>query len=248
MAFNFNGKLLASASKDRTVKIWNPVTGEMLRRLDGFVPKFRRSASVLTAACWLREIGWAMFESGTPIPGTSGFLLNRQLRPSDLVCHFQLRWKLLSVAGGDGKKVLSIKAQTKDSRSRLALEELIQPTTNETRTLCFSPDNKLLAWNDMCLHAHVWMFEKRKDVFVCPSGPKGLTHSISFCDNRRMTFINMDGMIEVWDVYTNKLLDVCLACREWRCTEALHLAGVVDILRQDQGKQLRSGICRTRSC
>ena len=207
VAFNFNGKLLASASKNRTVKIWNPVTGEMLRRLDGFRAEvqtisFSPDGRMLATGDWAGDVRIRDTNSWKDLVSCS----TDSYAPQIWFVTFSSDGKLLSVAGGDGAKVLSIKAQTKDSRSRLALEELIQPTTNETRTLCFSPDNKLLAWNDMCLHAHVWMFEKRKDVFVCPSGPKGLTHSISFCDNRRMTFINMDGMIEVWDVYTNKLV------------------------------------------
>src|SRR5687767_4541005 len=35
LAFSPNGKLLASACKDRTVGLWNPVTGEEVKKLKG---------------------------------------------------------------------------------------------------------------------------------------------------------------------------------------------------------------------
>jgi WD40 repeat protein len=35
VAFSHNGQLLASASNDMTVRLWNPVTGEELEKLEG---------------------------------------------------------------------------------------------------------------------------------------------------------------------------------------------------------------------
>src|SRR2546430_11506268 len=35
VAFSHNGQLLASASYDQTIRLWNPVTGEQVQQLEG---------------------------------------------------------------------------------------------------------------------------------------------------------------------------------------------------------------------
>src|SRR6185503_12483045 len=68
VAFSRDGKLLASAGTDNTIKIWDVGTRAELRTLTDTPPASSRSTLLLTGACLLPQVKMAARFSGTPRP------------------------------------------------------------------------------------------------------------------------------------------------------------------------------------
>jgi WD40 repeat protein len=146
IAFNPNGRLLASASEDNTIRIWSPSTGEQLRILSGHTDKINGIA-FSPDGLWLAS---ASDDKTVRLwdPAT-GKLLRTFVGHNSHVLSvaFSPDGKLLA-SGGAAQVDLS----RPDGTGQLRLwnpsigkeEHVFDAVTGDVRSLAFSPNNKEL--------------------------------------------------------------------------------------------------------
>jgi WD40 repeat protein len=206
--FSPDGKLLASAGKDRTVKIWNPGTGQLLRTLDGFrasvqTVAFSPDGKVLATGDWSSDIRFWEVASWEELPR-----LDHPLGQDIWAIAFGSKDKLFAACGKGGLVIGKVDLSSAGRRSgpRLVLRELQRPSKETIGSLSFSPDNSLLAWVSLeTSQLHLW------DVVHCrayefprlkvKSAIRGLAFSQ---DGLNVVFIGERSVPEVWNVATKQ--------------------------------------------
>jgi WD40 repeat protein len=210
LAFSPDGRLLASASKDRTVKIWNPVTGERVKDLAGFKGEiqavaFSPDSSALAMADWAGELR----------------LLDLQTwRASDTIAHDlgNMIWTVAfspdqtwfaASSYGRGLQVWRVRGRGAGAAPpELGLEA--PPKTvvalGHITAFCFSPDGKRLAWvtrGDAETGYRVSLCDLQDlRTRSLPARPYGFVKAtLAFTpDSRNVIFVSDQERLEVWDV------------------------------------------------
>ncbi len=126
VAFSPDGKTVATASVDQTVKLWNAASGQELRQLQGHgnrVQAVALSDSQAATASWDRTARLWDWESGAllaTLPGNQGKVLDAVFSPDG-------RW--LATAGEDG--TVRIYAATLSDLALIAGERLTRSWSEE---------------------------------------------------------------------------------------------------------------------
>ena len=139
VAFSPNGKLLASASADRTVKIWRVADGTLVKTLGGFFDSvtsvtFSHNGQTLVAGSTDRNIkvwnvaNWSLIRT----VGTTDFLFGVAFSPNDAE---------LAAAGGYSGNWIHI-FRTSDWQETA----LLGYGQEENRAIAYSNDGEFLAW------------------------------------------------------------------------------------------------------
>ncbi|HUT95099.1 MAG TPA: WD40 repeat domain-containing protein [Thermoguttaceae bacterium] len=132
-----DGLLVASASHDGTVKLWNPATGEVHGTLDG------RAGPVLAVA---------FSPDGTMLASMSRAETEVNIRPRIKTV------KLWDVATGRLRRSLEVSPEQRDRELETTPAGLLRPRQyhGDTYSLAFSPDGSLLASSGECYSARLW--------------------------------------------------------------------------------------------
>jgi WD40 repeat protein len=204
MAFSPDGKLLVSPSIDRTVKVWDPATGALLRTLVGFTEVTRVAAFHPDGR--LLAIGSA--DARTPLrfwdvaTWKEQALLGDELQWHD---HSQVA-QVWTVAFGSGGKDMAVggdgvgltlwrQGRPADARSDVAslppFRRLARLSDEAVTAAQFSPDGKFLAWVDREARLHLYDVKENRPL-PAPAEPL-LWHvrSLAFSpDGQAVTYLD----------------------------------------------------------
>ena len=154
VVFSPQGDLLASVSQDRTVALWNAVTGELVRNLTGLqggvqCVTFSPDGSLLATGDWSGRESIRIWDANT---GENLIALNPQLGGIWSVA-FSCNGQSFAAGGDRGWAIWKFGRREQE----VTLEPLTQrPNKAGVGCLCFTPDGSLLARVDRDLTFHLW--------------------------------------------------------------------------------------------
>jgi serine/threonine protein kinase/WD40 repeat protein/tetratricopeptide (TPR) repeat protein len=230
VAFSPDGKILASGSKDRWVKLWDVATGRLQRKL----PRFESSIQSIAFSPDGRLLATGQFgpaaqpvqiwdlETETPhafVPsddelGQSAYGV--AFSPDGkyfAACGNGLTiWRISEGVKGQGSAVGSqgsgVRGKKRSDASPVSLhasfERVAHLPGSRSLYLRISPNGNFLAWSDHHLLVCLWDLAKGREIPF--SGPLGNGwHDLAFYpDSDHLTFANIRGMVEVWDIRNSR--------------------------------------------
>ncbi len=202
VAFSPDGRMLASASKDRQVKVWNAADGTLLGSLprNAFVQgvAFSPDGSLLASADYSGHV--VVVDPRTLEEVAS-------LGPSEggvITVGFSPDGRFLA-ATGTGMTLWSI--QRESERQPPRLERVAQQSGLRSLYLRFSPDSRWLAWVDDYSRIRLWDVTAGQERPWQPSPQLRGWHNLGFhADSRRLFFVSSAGRVEAWDVLDNRMV------------------------------------------
>jgi len=229
VAYSPDGSFLASIGVDNAVKVWEAVSGDLLRTLSGdagdvgFDVSFSQDGRLLAASFAGQVLVWdaASGEQRWRLPGK--VLGAAQVDRID----FSSDNTRLAVANMDGQpKVWDIStplnAGLASDREILALAG----HTDHCESIAFSPDSKRLATGDIAGIVKLWDAATGQELLTLEHG--GMVHGVAFSpDGRQLAAAGEDGRLLVWNTATSQLL-LSLPCR----------SGLYDVAYLPDGKRL----------
>ncbi len=196
VAFSPDGKLLASASFDQTVKVWDAVTGQETLILKGHTDSVFSVAFSPDGKC---------IASAAGMGGKPGEVKVWDTLTGQEVLTLKGHTGLVSSVtyGPDSKRI----ASASEDRTVRVWDAL---TGQETLTLmgqagglhsvAFSPDGKRLASGNVSNTVKVWDAQKGQEVFTLKGHTKWVQGVAFSFDSKRLASASRDHTVKVWDV------------------------------------------------
>ncbi|MBI1914627.1 MAG: protein kinase [Planctomycetes bacterium] len=227
LAFSPDGKLLASTGKDRTVRLWGPVTGQLVRELRGFGGP-AQSVAYSADGRFLTTTSGAVKVWEVP-SGQEVATVPRDLGRVGAGAGFSPDGKWFMTCSGLGVRIWSVlhAGPGEDGRPRLTFQEAPSPKPGEANSACFSPDSKLLAWVALGPSTGprlaVWDLATAQQ----RSWPATVFQylALSFLpDSKHLVLVNhQKGQVEVWDATTGEVT-AAFGKKELLAGETVHTA------------------------
>ena len=199
-----NVGLLVSASKDKTVKLWDPLSGELLTTMGGFREPVQ-TVAVSPDAAWLATGDWSgevkFWSLDNPRSPTLVKILQHNLGTRIWSVRFSPDGKHF---GGSGHR-MTVWRMTVNREGpladRLQMEKLKrQPEHPGITNLLFSPRNLTVACVRGNRDIELWDLARSRTRGTLPTRLVGNILSMAFTPDGELVFVDEGGEVSVWDV------------------------------------------------
>src|SRR5262249_34439790 len=213
MALSPDGKTIATASEDFTVRLWNAVTGEELRIL----------VSQADAKCYPYSLAWSPDGKSLVLAAGPSGLFQCDLATGKVSARFQStgHWPWRVALSPSGKLLAS-----RDQRSFVNLWDMTTGKelrrlncTRSAEGLAFSPDGRFIATGNENPHVRLWNPETGAEMrpITRPDPNLASGGSLTFSpDGRTLASSSPDSVASINETSTLILYEVATGKERWR--------------------------------